>query len=654
METQANVAAGGGEPVAGKRNTYSDGITEWHSIRNFKDAGTEPTVNDYVLAFPLAEHVEGIGCTGFDGAALRSQWWSFDYDALDHADGLSAEDLEKVKQAASDLPYVEVRRSTGGKGLHLYVRAIEEGIPCPNHTAHAAAARAILAKMSADTGYDLTAKVDVFGAVLWQWHRKLSIENQGLALLKPATQYITEADLPAGWREPKEKPKTTPIVKAARHPVDDDFCRTSKFDFLVELGWTCNGETFRRPGTDKPVSASMIVAENGDRLLHVFTSGAPPLEIDHNYNPLSAYALLKHDGDVEAARAALLKLGYGRLHIPMITGAELHSTSYDRQWHIPGVVVATEPLIAAGSKKTLKTSLIMDMAISIARGTMFLNQFEVTGRCPVAFMSGESGRGTLQDIFRRVCKSKGVQPSQVKDVLFTDFIPRFDDAQHLDGVERMLQETGVGMLIIDPIYLAMSGADAANLFVQGTLLRRVSELCQRHGVTLVLLHHTRKRGKTRNQDDFDPPELDDIAWAGFAEFARQWILIGRREEYTPGTGEHRLWLSIGGSAGHSALWAADIGEGVSGLPRYWKVTLSTPDTARANQKAGSTRQRLLDAAANFPQGETKTVLFAAAKLRTEFSTRAVFDGMVETGELVPCKVRKNGTPLDAYRLATAA
>lgn len=33
METQINVAAGNGEPVAGKRSTWSDGINTWHSIR---------------------------------------------------------------------------------------------------------------------------------------------------------------------------------------------------------------------------------------------------------------------------------------------------------------------------------------------------------------------------------------------------------------------------------------------------------------------------------------------------------------------------------------------------------------------------------------------------------------------------------------------
>ena len=60
-----------------------------------------------------------------------------------------------------------------------------------------------------------------------------------------------------------------------------------------------NGEYFTRPGKDEGVSASIVNAEDGTRLLHVFTSNAPPLGV-RSYNAFDLYALLVHNGNAEA------------------------------------------------------------------------------------------------------------------------------------------------------------------------------------------------------------------------------------------------------------------------------------------------------------------------------------------------------------------
>jgi hypothetical protein len=142
-----------------------------------------------------------------------------------------------------------------------------------------------------------------------------------------------------------------------------------------------------------------------------------------------------------------------------------------------------------------------------------------------------------------------------------------------------------------------------------------------------------------------------MAWAGFQEFARQWILLGRREQYEPGTGEHELWLSVGGSAGHSGLWGLDISEGVSGQPRHWNIELSTPDQAREEKKGGTLRQRILAAAKEFSEGETKTTILETAGLKSEARVRNVFDALVNEGLLVSCKVRKKTATYDGFRLS---
>ena len=100
----------------------------------------------------------------------------------------------------------------------------------------------------------------------------------------------------------------------------------------------------------------------------------------------------------------------------------------------------------------------------------------------------------------------------------------------------------------------------------------MTERCRRAGATPVLVHHTTKpTGAKRTA-----VTLNDLAFAGIGEFARQWLLVGRTADYEPGSGTHDLTLSIGGSAGHSSAWSVRIDEGRDGESRRWSVRFNRP------------------------------------------------------------------------------
>lgn len=203
METQVNVSPEGGTGVEGMRNTWTDGSQKWWNIRVPKKAGSEAEFNDYQLRWSLEDHAEAIGSTGWDWKEKCSRWVGFDFDAITgHAAGvgIDAEALEAVKKAASAIPYVEVRKSTGGAGLHLYV-CFAEGVPTANHTEHAALARAVLAMLSSEARFDFASQIDACGGVLWLWHRKMTAENEGLKLIKAAERTLTVAELPTNWKD---------------------------------------------------------------------------------------------------------------------------------------------------------------------------------------------------------------------------------------------------------------------------------------------------------------------------------------------------------------------------------------------------------------------------------------------------------------------
>jgi hypothetical protein len=194
LELQVNVTAG--EPVTGKRSTFTDGIDEWFSYR----IGDAERAN-YPAKFPLDLYAEAIGSTGWDWLHKVSRWGGFDFDSITgHAAGVGITDaaLESVKQAACNIPWVEVRRSTGGKGLHLY--ALFDSIPTGDHNEHAALCRAVLGLMSTEAGFDFASQIDACGGNMWIWARKMTATNGGLALVKPAERQLTAADVP-GWRD---------------------------------------------------------------------------------------------------------------------------------------------------------------------------------------------------------------------------------------------------------------------------------------------------------------------------------------------------------------------------------------------------------------------------------------------------------------------
>lgn len=211
MEVQVNVARGNGKLIQqgdfkGKEwNAWTDGEYTWKPFRIPHKANSEPEDNDSPITYSLDMHAEGIGMTGWDWVNKVSRWVAFDFDAIlghsdKHGKKLNDSELQRVQDVVRDIPFVTLRKSTSGKGLHLYVSL--EPVQTANHTEHAALARSILSMMSGISGFDFASKVDVSGGNMWVWHRKMydaeGKQNEGLKLIK---QGIVLSKVPANWRD---------------------------------------------------------------------------------------------------------------------------------------------------------------------------------------------------------------------------------------------------------------------------------------------------------------------------------------------------------------------------------------------------------------------------------------------------------------------
>ncbi len=256
---------------------------------------------------------------------------------------------------------------------------------------------------------------------------------------------------------------------------------------------------------------------------------------------------------------------------------------------IQDVLIEGQPMIVGGPKKCLKTSILLDLALSLGSGLSFLGRFEVVKPCKVLVMSGESGLATILNAINRIMHEKSLTwiqeyvPSMERflksgatpvatDVLICDAVPHIADPMHLVYLKARLEVEKPDVVIFDPAYLMMDGERAENVMNMGLQLRQITALCQDHGATMVLAHHFTKVAG----DKTGMPDLNDLSWSGFAEFARQWILLNRRAKYRSGSGFHELNMLIGGSVGFGGEYRLTVAEGK--FPdRYWNPCVFVND-----------------------------------------------------------------------------
>lgn len=292
-------------------------------------------------------------------------------------------------------------------------------------------------------------------------------------------------------------------------------------------------------------------------------------------------------GETTAEKPNEPKAESATFQLNFISPAEFSAKVYKREWDIKPLSVRGQSSVWGGPRKGLKTSIAIDAAISMGTGTRFLGEFETTKR-RVGIISGESGEATIQETFRRICDAKQVDFADC-GVHVGFKLPQFTNIEHMAEVRRAIADLGLEVLFYDPLYLGLlsgvggEGLQASNLYQIGPLLIGFAQACLEAGCTPHLLHHF----KITRGDPYGEPQLDDLAFAGIQEFARQWTLLGRREKYQPGTGSHRLWQSVGGSCGHGGLWAVDIDEGEMKPDfgcREWRVSVVAGDEARQEKR----------------------------------------------------------------------
>lgn len=327
--------------------------------------------------------------------------------------------------------------------------------------------------------------------------------------------------------------------------------------------------------------------EKAQELLHWYNENKcyPPFdqgELDHKFKQAREGALQERDFGVKA------KPKSGEFTLEALPWSAFNAIEFNQRFIVDKVLVAGEHLVIGGPKKSLKTSISLDLAVSLATATPFLGQFEVPEPTSVWILSGESGGPTLQKTVQRICEARGLKGPSDKLIIGRK-LPQLSQPEQLDALRRLIRLEGIEVALIDPAYLCTLGVATANLagnvFAMGSLLKGLGEVATDTGCTLGIVHHARKKsGKTKGER-YGRPELDDLSQSGWAEWMRQWIILNQRSRMQDG--RHELWGLIGGSAGHNGEYAIDVDEGKPDDPligQRWDVRVYDAEEAKNSRE----------------------------------------------------------------------
>ena len=327
---------------------------------------------------------------------------------------------------------------------------------------------------------------------------------------------------------------------------------------------------------------------------------------------------------------------------------------YRFDWLVKPLLVKNQPAVLGGPLKSMKTSVLLDLAISLASGTPALGRFQVPTKLRVGLISGESGGERLQKMFRAICTSKRIDRPEKVGVRWMLTLPRLALPEHLESLNEKIRKNKLKVIAIDPLYLCLlAGAleiQASNMFQTGPLLKAVADACLAEGCTPILVHHTNREGAR----SYQPPELHELAYSGIDLFVRQWWLLRRRQPYDQ-PGRHQLWLKAGGSSGFASCWALDITEGTLGErdERKWEVTARSEAEERVavqeqkltsrREKAATTyeadRRRVTESLRQNPAGETLTSLSQLIGVGRKRLSH-VLEQLVVEGAVRNCQIKR--------------
>jgi hypothetical protein len=313
------------------------------------------------------------------------------------------------------------------------------------------------------------------------------------------------------------------------------------------------------------------------------------------------------------------------------------------EWRIRGALVKDTHLVVGASKKTLKTTLVSgEMAFAIANGTPWLDheQFTVEAEAPVIVVINEGIKSYMKMLDRIPARNDAASLGPIFVIDASGFNLENGDLNAV--IRETADRVGAGVIIYDAWYGFVGGEkDAASLFSMSDVFKIVQGVADELDIDPVIVHHLKKNSKGR-------PDLDDLTFAGVAEWADSWLLITHRSPARPDEGEYRLGLVAGSRQWGEIDYEVDASFGQIDLdnagytqPPRWNITeVKAEQSERWGKKSASS-------VAN-PEADIVGIVAANPYMFTKSQVAEMAQGAAKRNGPLITQLIKDGTIASVY------
>ncbi len=162
----------------------------------------------------------------------------------------------------------------------------------------------------------------------------------------------------------------------------------------------------------------------------------------------------------------------------------------EQQFLVEGLITAESINFLAGEEGCGKSLLAMNLAISVANGTLQWLCFDIPQSCKVLYLNNELCYNDFARRFQKMCASLPIH-GDMSQFFAPETVPPLTECW--DSLNSLCADIHPGLVVLDCLYFSHSRKENDSSDMKA-LMRQFIDLRDSYHTAIMIVHHTRKKG----------------------------------------------------------------------------------------------------------------------------------------------------------------